>query len=301
MFYQLIQVALVTGGNSGIGFEIFKALVIKGAKVYIASRNEARARTAFYKLQNDPEVPTGVYEFMHLDLGSLQSIQNFASEFQKKEKRLDLLFNNAGILEPNGGVTKEGYEIHLGVNALGPYYLTKLLLPMLLASKNHTTGRLPRVCFASSISHHHATKKGFDPRNPSGEKSFTILPSFIQAYSNSKMMTVLTALKFDRLYGKDVIFSAVNPGLVKSDIARNITNVSTVFIGQIVGVHVLQEASKAALTHLYAATAPETGKEGGGYYVPWARLGEAEPIAYDNMVQDTSTCISHLTFSGELL
>jgi len=281
-------VALVTGGNSGVGFEIFRALLIKGAKVYIASRNEARARTAFYKIQCDPEVHGGEYEFLHLDLGSLRSIREFAREFQSKEQRLDLLFNNAGILEAAGGTSKDGYEIHLGVNALGPYYLTKLLLPTILASKRQNPGHLPRVCFSSSLSHHYATKKGFDPRNPSGEKSKSIFPSFIQAYSNSKMMTILTMLKFDRLYGKDVIFSAVNPGLVKTDIARSITRVSTVFVGQIIGPHILQDASRGALTHLYAATAPETGKDGGGYYVPWARLGEPEPIVYDNSVQDTS-------------
>jgi len=284
----LIQVALVTGGNSGVGFEIFRALLIKGAKVYIASRNEARARTAFFKIQNDPEVPGGEYEFLHLDLGSLHNIQEFVREFQSKEQHLDLLFNNAGILDTVGGTTKDGYEIHLGVNALGPYYLTKLLLPTILASKRKNPGRLPRVCFASSLSHHYATKRGFDPQNPSGEKGKSALPRFIQAYSNSKMMNILTMLKFDRLYGKDVIFSAVNPGLVKTDIARSITKVSIVFIGQIIGSHILQDASRGALTHLYAATAPETGKEGGGYYVPWARLGEPEPIAYDISIQDTS-------------
>ncbi|WFD25116.1 hypothetical protein MNAN1_000079 [Malassezia nana] len=282
------MVALVTGGNSGIGFETFRALVLKGAKVYIASRNEARARNAFCKLENDPDFKGGVYEFLPLDLGSLRSIQDFVHEFQSKEQHLDLLFNNAGVLEPNTNSTKDGYEIHLGVNALGPYYLTKLLLPLILTAKQRHPGKLPRVCFASSIAHHYATKKGFDPRNPSGEKSMSVFPNFMQAYANSKMMAVLTTLLFDRQYGKDVIFSAVNPGLVKSDISRNITKVSTVFVGQIISSHLLHDTRLGALTQLYANTAPEAGKEGGCYYVPWARIGEPEPIAYDNTVQDTS-------------
>ena len=144
-----LQVAIVTGGNSGIGLETVRALLKKHATVYIAARNAETAKAAIDAFQKDPATAAGKVTFLPLDLGSFRSIEAFVRSFQERESRLDLLFNSGGVYFPEarfslllakanlyqlGRVSTEGYEIHVGINALGHYYLTKLLLPLLRAS-----------------------------------------------------------------------------------------------------------------------------------------------------------------------
>lgn len=190
----LTQIALVTGGNSGIGLETVRALLKKGAKVYIAARNEAKARNEIAKLLHDNTTHGGAVDFLHLDLASFRSIEQFVRELQRREQRIDLLFNNAGLVMPNSydQRTAEGYEIHMGVNALGVYYLTMQLVPMLKRSYQHNPDRPPRVCFTSSLAHRAAPMCGFDPQDPSGERMrFRMMPAYMQAYANSKMANIL--------------------------------------------------------------------------------------------------------------
>lgn len=219
--HLLTQVAVVTGGNSGIGLETVRALLRKGAKVYIAARNEAKARNALTKLREDPGTNAGAADFLYLDLASFRSIEQFVRAFREREARLDLLFNNAGLFFPKdkGEKTAEGYEIHMGVNALGVHYLTELLMPLLLESAKRNAGRPPRVCFTSSLGHLAAPKHGFDSEDPSGANvRFRLLSAEIQAYSNSKVRrsylrdgqyfeyvqdAYAGARKFQRVHGKD--------------------------------------------------------------------------------------------------
>lgn len=194
----LTQIALVTGGNSGIGLETVRALLRKGSKVYMAARNEAKARNEMANLLQDPTTAKGAVDFLHLDLASFRSIEQFVRELGRREQRLDLLFNNAGLVIPNseGQKTAEGYEIHMGVNALGVYYLTVLLLPLLRISYQHSPTRPPRVCFTSSLAHRAAPSCGFDPTDPSGAHiRFRVLPTYMQAYANSKMAVILGMLR----------------------------------------------------------------------------------------------------------
>jgi len=178
----------VTGGTSGVGLGCVKALLRRGAKVYVLARNEARAKNVMVKLQEDQETSRGTMVYMKLDLGSFQSIEEFYKGFKQKESHLDLLFNCAGIASYKGGTSPSGLEVHMAVNALGPYYLTQLLIPLLEASAKKNPARPPRVCFTASIMHRLATRKGFDPQDPSGKQiRFRVLPDFLQAYSNSKV------------------------------------------------------------------------------------------------------------------
>ncbi|WFD18444.1 hypothetical protein MCAP1_000647 [Malassezia caprae] len=150
MLIEFIQIAIVTGGNSGIGFETVKQLLNKNAKVYLCARNPERANAAIAKLR-DMNLP-GTVEYLPLDLASLDAIKSFADNYLSKEKTLDMLFNNAGVMNPTvGPETKDGYELHVGTNSLGHHYLTKLLLPALQASAQATPDRPPRVCFTSSL------------------------------------------------------------------------------------------------------------------------------------------------------
>ena len=162
-----------------------------------------------------------------------------------------MLFNCAAILDPNCGQTSEGFELHFGVNVVGPYYLTRLLIPFLIKSFQLNPMRPPRVCFTSSMQHLYATSKGFDPSDPSGEKGFHVLPKFIQAYNNSKMAVILIANKLNSDYcGDGIIFSSCNPGNVKTDLSRHIVNLSSVWIGNLLGPRVLYPPEMLSLIHI---------------------------------------------------
>ncbi|WFD29799.1 hypothetical protein MSPP1_000812 [Malassezia sp. CBS 17886] len=267
----------------------------KGCIVYMVSRNEAKGRNALVTLNNDKSTFAGKVEFMRLDLGSFYSIENFVREFTAKQTHLDLLFNNAGLFVPNQNyeTTVQGYEIHFGVNALGPYYLTELLIPLLAASHKQNPARPARVCFTSSVMHRYAARNGFDPSDPSGEHIHRFgVPRAVQAYCNSKMCSILTANKFDRKYGdRGILFISLNPGNVKTKLTRDIYGLKTLALNHIVTPMFSHPVHMGALTPLYAGTSPET-EEGGGYYIPWARRGEPLRVAQDTAVQDKSTLVA---------
>ena len=300
-----LQVAIVTGGNSGIGLETVRALLKKHATVYIAARNAETAKAAIDAFQKDPATAAGKVTFLPLDLGSFRSIEAFVRSFQERESRLDLLFNSGGVYFPEarfslllakanlyqlGRVSTEGYEIHVGINALGHYYLTKLLLPLLRASAKASPENPPRVCFTSSHGHTQAVK-GFDPADPSGSHGRGKgLSGGSMAYAYSKMKNILTAYKFHREYDKDgIVFTAVNPGNLRTNIVRSVTGPLRLVANYIVTPLLHYPQEYGAITQLYANTAPETQGDGGAYFVPWARRGEPLPIAKDTTVQDKCT------------
>lgn len=158
--------AIVTGGNTGVGYETVVALLRKRAKVYLAARNEIKAREAMTELQSRPGTEAGEVEFIYLDLSALRSVKAAAAEFAQRESRLDFLFNSAGIKSASlGEKTADGYELHLGVNALAPYYFTMQIMPLLLATAKKTPEAPPRVCFTSSSAHCFAPPNSFDPES----------------------------------------------------------------------------------------------------------------------------------------
>ena len=121
---------IVTGGNSGLGFESVKAFAMKGADVVLASRSAEKGTKAREDIIK--EFPDSRIEVMQLDLGDLESVRNFAGEFTSKYKKLDILLNNAGIMMSPYFKTKDGFEGQLGTNHLGHFALTGLLLDKIL-------------------------------------------------------------------------------------------------------------------------------------------------------------------------
>ena len=127
------KIIVVTGGNSGLGYESVKAFASKGAEVVLASRSTEKgegARAAILKA-----VPEGTIQVMQLDLGDLESVRNFASAFKNSHKKLDVLLNNAGIMMTPYFTTKDGFEGQLGTNHLGHFALTGLLMDVLLQTE----------------------------------------------------------------------------------------------------------------------------------------------------------------------
>ena len=142
---QIGRVAIVTGGNSGIGYETVQALAHKGAIVVMASRNLDKAGPAADQIRATH--PSGSVEVVQLDLNALESVKEFAGMIMSRFERLDLLINSAGIMVPPYGKTKQGFESQFGVNHLGHFALTGLLLDMLMKTADS------RIVNVSSLAH----------------------------------------------------------------------------------------------------------------------------------------------------
>src|SRR5438445_9323536 len=128
--YQNGRVVIITGANSGVGYESAVALAHKGARVVMACRSMDKAERARQELLT--RVPGAAVDVLPLDLGNLQSVRTFAESFNAHYDRLDILMNNAGIMVPPYGKTADGFETQFGTNHLGHFALTALLLPKLL-------------------------------------------------------------------------------------------------------------------------------------------------------------------------
>ncbi|KAJ7756412.1 NAD-binding protein [Mycena maculata] len=252
------KVIIVTGGNSGIGKEIVKSLLFKNAKVYIASHNQARADAAIEEL----EVLTGNKAFfIELNLASLSSVKAAARAFQSLESKLDVLINNAGVMLPDpNALTTEGYDLQFGVNVVGPYYFTRLLLPQLTAAGSS------RIVTLSS--HGHILVDGIKWETiRDGPERKKAKP--LDLYNQSKFADVVMACEFARRYGdQGIVSTSVHPGLIASGLGRTMSQTVVKIVG-----YISYNTTRGALTPLYAATSPEILNANGKYLIPWARIG----------------------------
>jgi NAD(P)-dependent dehydrogenase (short-subunit alcohol dehydrogenase family) len=200
--------AIVTGANTGIGFETALDLYKKGAKVIVACRNEAKAMDAINRMKADGG--TGELIYGHLDLASLQSVKAFAENIISKEKRLDLLINNAGIMIPPAQKTEDGYEIQWGVNFLGHFALTGHLYNLLESTKGS------RVVTVSSIAHRGAN---IDFENFRLEKEY----SPWREYGASKLGNLMFTLELEKrakANGAQVMSLGAHPGFSETDLQK---------------------------------------------------------------------------------
>ncbi|KIL63445.1 hypothetical protein M378DRAFT_164518 [Amanita muscaria Koide BX008] len=257
------KVAIVTGGSTGIGKETVKGLLLHNAKVYILTRNKEKTEHAIAELK---DLTGHEAQFVSCDLADLVSVKHAAEEFTSKEKELYILINNAGVLNPPiEQLTAQGYDLQLGTNALGHFYLTKLLLPTLLSTVNHS-GHKVRVVNVSSVGHLFGTLDFDTFRDTPARRKLT--PS--AGYGQSKFANIVLAAEFTRRYSdQGIVTTSAHPGAIISEIFRHWHPVTAGIMGLF-----LSPPSMGALTPLYAATSPETENLGGKYFVPWARLGE---------------------------
>ncbi len=200
------KTAIVTGSNTGIGFETALDLYQKGAKVYLACRNEGKALDAINRMK--AQGGTGELIYSHLDLGSLSSVKEFSDKVVVAESRLDLLVNNAGVMIPPPSKTKDGFEFQFGVNFIGHFALTGHLFNLLESTKGS------RVVTLSSIAHRGAV---IDFENFRLEKAY----SNWREYGQSKLADIIFALEFEkrlRSNGCQIISLAAHPGFSKTDL-----------------------------------------------------------------------------------
>jgi len=256
------KVIIVTGGSSGIGEETVKALLSKRAKVYIASHGKERAEAAIQELKsatdNEPH-------FLHMDLASLSSVKAAAEAFQQLESKLDVLINNAGVMIPDPkAITAEGYDLQFGVNVVGHFYFTQLLIPQLVAAGSS------RIVNLSSHGHILVDGINWDTVRDGPERQKA---KPLDLYNQSKFANVVLACEFARRYGdKGIVSTSVHPGLIVTNLGRTMSPTVVKLVG-----YISYNAAQGALTSLWAATSPETANANGKYLIPWARFGKAHP------------------------
>ncbi len=245
---------IVTGGNSGLGFEAVKALSAKGSEVVLACRSAKKGE--FAKKEILEEYPHAQIDVMILDLADLKSIHSFAKTIDEKYQKIDVLLNNAGVFCPYQK-TKDGFEMQIGVNHLGHFALTGLLLSLL----KNTSGS--RVVNVSSLAHAFG-KMDFDDFMFESKEY-----SIIKAYGNTKLANLLFTYELQRRFEKsntNCIAVAAHPGLSKSNLAKHVNGQLLYKIGMSISSILTQSTSTGTLSEIMASVDPYV--EGGKYYGP---------------------------------
>ncbi|KAH6715495.1 hypothetical protein BKA61DRAFT_604704 [Leptodontidium sp. MPI-SDFR-AT-0119] len=263
---QTGKVFMVTGGNAGLGFELVKILYSKGATVYMASRSQTKAEAAIKSIQATTTTTTpGKINNLILDLSDLASIKPAVQQFAAQESKLDVLWNNAGVgSAPVGSKTKQGYELLMGTNALGPYLLTKLLLPYLQDAAKTAPQNTVRIVWAASPAVETNTPKGgLDIKELSSPGD-----NQLRNYGISKLANWLLASEFSKQVSKDGITSvAQNPGNLKTAIWDAAPKWA-----QVVMSVTMHPPIYGAYSSLWAGLSDGiTVADGGRYGVPWGK------------------------------
>jgi len=259
---QAGRTALITGANSGIGYQAALQLARHGAHVLLGCRNEAKGRGALERLLREARGANGEgasAEVVQLDMASLTSIRDFAAAFIGRGIVMDLLINNAGVMAlPKRELTEDGFERQFGTNHLGHFALTGLLLPALLAAP------APRVVTVASLAHR-TGKIEFD--NLQRERGY----EGWDAYNASKLANILFAKELDRrarAAHSRLLSLAVHPGVSTTSIFANgpgTMNLKAIMVKLLAPV-MMQNDEAGALPTLYAATSPDA--HGGEYIGP---------------------------------
>ena len=264
------KVVVITGANSGLGLESTKAIAAKGATVVMACRNMTKAEKA--KADVLGQVPDANLDLMKLDNSSLESVKAFADAFKAKYDRLDILFNNAGVMAIPRTETADGFEMQLGVNHLGHFALTGHLIEVITKT-------------AGARVHNTSSSAAFN-----GKINFDDLMSKDNygrwgAYGQSKLANIFFSNELNRRLkeaGHDTISNSSHPGFVMTNLQANSMQQSGEPLLERVGMKVAfaimgQEASMGVLPQLHGATAPTA--KGGVFYGPKTMRMRGYPAA----------------------
>jgi len=272
---------LITGANSGLGYETTLALAGKQAQIVMACRNQEKGQQARAKILQ--LVPDAKIELMSLDLESLAAIRDFAAAFKAKHTRLDLLINNAGVMAPPRRETKDGFESQIGTNHLGHFALTGLLLDLLITTPGS------RIVTVSSVAHRTGRIKFDDLQRKQSYSRYG-------AYGQSKLANLLFAFELQRKLeaaGSKTLSLAAHPGYSDTNLQSNTATATKSSLEGLfynIGNSIMaQSSAMGVLPQLHAATAPEV--KGGQFYGPgfmglrgYPKLEVANAPAYDKAV-----------------
>ncbi|GAB4102372.1 SDR family NAD(P)-dependent oxidoreductase [Micromonospora taraxaci] len=274
------RVAVVTGANTGLGFETARRLAERGASVVLAVRDTAKGKVAAARMNGDVSV-------RELDLTSLDSVRAAAAGLRASHPRIDLLINNAGVMYTPKQTTRDGFEMQFGTNHLGHFALTGLLLDLLLPVPGS------RVVTVSSTGHRIRAAIHFDDLQ--WERSY----GRAAAYGQSKLANLMFTYELQRrltAHGTTVAVAA-HPGISNTELVRNTPAVVRRPVTLLAPV-ITQPATAGALPTLRAATDPSV--LGGQYYGPdglgevrgYPKLVTSSPESYDLTVQQRLWAVS---------
>ncbi|XXH01635.1 hypothetical protein Hte_007995 [Hypoxylon texense] len=263
------KVFIVTGGASGVGYEVSRILYGKNASIYIAARSEAKIHKAIEEIKQRHPSGHGKLEALIIDLANLDTIKPAVENFMSKEQRLDILFNNAGVMGTDPDEKSvQGYELQMGTNALGPFLFTRLLEPILLNTASHQSSPGDvRIVWVSSM---------LDVGTPKGgivwdshRDAPTVHPAMMANYMQSKAGITFLGHEFaSRLGDKGIISTSLHPGMMKTELQRNMPTPVSAMMGM-----VFKGPTYGAFTELYAGFSSEIQGENGCYIIPWGRPG----------------------------
>jgi NAD(P)-dependent dehydrogenase (short-subunit alcohol dehydrogenase family) len=274
------RVAVVTGANTGLGFETARMLAERGASVVLAVRDVEKGKQAATRMAGDVTVQA-------LDLTSLASVRAAAADLRAAHQRIDLLINNAGVMYTPKQTTQDGFEMQFGTNHLGHFALTGLLLDLLLPVPGS------RVVTVSSVGHRIRAAIHFDDLQ--WERSY----GRAAAYGQSKLANLMFTYELQRRLAAHgtTIAVAAHPGVSNTELARNTPAAVRLPLSWLAPL-ITQKATMGALPTLRAAT--DSAVLGGQYYGPEGRgevrghprLVTSSPESYDATVQQRLWAVS---------
>lgn len=271
------QIAIVTGANTGLGYETALELSKKAMKVILACRNERRGIDAAEKIR--VQVPNADVEVMIVDVSSLSSVRKFAQAFRDHYSSLNLLVNNAGIMEAvPASKTEDGFERILAANYLGHFVLTGELLDLM---PNESESR---VVSLGSVAH----KMGrihFDDIHIENQYSAA------KAYAQSKLACIMFADELQRRLaanGRNILSVSAHPGGSLTDLNRNMSTIGQMFSKWILGPVITHSVQAGTLPTLVAALSPEM--KGGEYIGPTRRFEFTGPPGYAKRAKQALDC-----------
>lgn len=266
------KTAIVTGSNTGLGYETALALYRKGFDIVVASRNKQKGEAAVARIRDAAPKAGGGVAFTRLNLSNLADVKTFADGIANRLDRLDLLINNAGVMVPPAGLTDDGFELQFGVNFVAHFALTGYLFPLLEATPG------ARVVTLSSIGHRGAAID-FD--------NFALQKPYEQwrEYGQSKLADLIFALEFDqrlRAGSHQLKSLAAHPGVSQTELTRNLSDIPA-------DIEFMSAADGAAPTLMAATSA---AAESGQYYGPdgpGERSGKPALASVDAAARDAQT------------
>lgn len=275
---QIGKVFIITGSNTGVGKELASIVFGKNATVYIAARTESKALAAIADLKSMHPNSRGALHYLHLNLSDLSTIKASADAFTSKESRLDVLWNNAGVMvPPDNSVGAQGHDLQYATNILGPFLFTKLLVPTLRATATSAPKNSVRVCWAGSLA--------VDMASPTGGCEFDAEGTLIdynksassKAYGVTKAANYLLGYEFGKRSGTadGVLHNSFNPGNLQTELQRHAADAYGKVAMKVMGGLLLYPAVFGAYTELWSGLSGSltVERDQGAFVLPWGRKG----------------------------
>ncbi|XP_057510303.1 short-chain dehydrogenase TIC 32, chloroplastic-like [Actinidia eriantha] len=265
--------AIVTGASSGIGTETARVLALHGVHVVMAVRNIDSGRKLKEAILE--EKPEAKIDVMELDLGSMESVRKFTSEYKSSGLPLNLLINNAGVISPPFMLTQDNIELQFGTNHIGHFLLTNLLLETMksTALESQKEGRIVNL----SSEGHRFVRKGIRFDKINDESSYNA----IYAYGQSKLANVLHANELARRLkeeGVEITANSLHPGAIATNLLRHYSFINGLL--NVVGKYLLKNVPQGAATTCYVALHPQVKGVSGEYFSD-SNIAKPSPLSKD--------------------